>query len=47
MPYPKEYHIVPYKQLSLLEEKALLEIERVRQKKEAKLQQVNCLINKI
>lgn len=40
VPYPKEYNIVPYKQLSFLEEKALLEIERVRQKKESLLEKV-------
>ena len=40
VPYPKEYNIVPYKRLTLLEEKALLEIERVKQKKEAQLQKV-------
>lgn len=40
VPYPKEYNLVPYKQLTLLEEKALLEIERVKQKKEERLQKV-------
>jgi hypothetical protein len=32
--------MVPYKQLSLLEEKALIEIDRVRQRKEAQLEKV-------
>eukprot|EP01022_Parablepharisma_sp_SALTPOND_P026722 TRINITY_DN64702_c0_g1_i1.p1 TRINITY_DN64702_c0_g1~~TRINITY_DN64702_c0_g1_i1.p1 ORF type:complete len:1094 (+),score=155.90 TRINITY_DN64702_c0_g1_i1:2337-5618(+) len=45
VPYPKEYTLVPYKQLTLLEEKALLEIERVKQKKEERLQKVHSFIN--
>lgn len=38
VPYPKDYTLVPYKRLTLLEEKAMLEIERVKQKKEERLQ---------
>ncbi len=39
-PYPKDYHLVPYKHLSLMEEKALLEIEKIKKKKADRLERV-------
>jgi hypothetical protein len=40
VPYPKEYSLVPYKKVSVLEEKAMIEIERIKQRKEEKLEKV-------
>jgi len=34
VPYPKEYSIVPYKKITVREERAIKEIERIKQKKE-------------
>ena len=43
VPYPKEYSLVPFKKLSILEEKALIDIEKIRQKKEQRREKVKTI----
>jgi len=40
VPYPREYSLVPYKKLTVLEERAVRELERIKQKKEERLEKV-------
>ena len=42
--YPAHYHMLPYKQLSLMEQKALLEIEKIKRKKEERIEKVIYLL---
>lgn len=38
VPYPKDYSLVPYKKVSVFEERAIIEIEKIKKKNEIKIQ---------